>query len=327
MASSKMDAFYDCIDLKEVFDTEEQIIHNLKRRFFNLPIHKMIYYQSNEPVSVDQLNNATSISITQRHSKLNPTGSQQDCLGMTPLHIMACSTAQNIELYRVLIEKYPENLITKDRWGDVPLLYAVWGNAPDEIVQYLVESYKSIYPNHVFDWNGMIVTIFLAAAPLRVIQNLLTVQRESFPDQVVDWDQVFEMITISRRKHTLYSKDIFRLLVKNNMAERISSIGIKKSRDELTDMVNTEVYWGTTLRVWFDGVRSKLVQYEDEYNRLKEATTILELALWKKEMNESNSKKKRKRGVDSDFREQCRIGCRTDIVIEHVLPFLVPGAE
>jgi len=56
-------------------------------------------------------------------SKLDPTGSQQDCLGMTPLHILTCSTVHDLELYRVIVEKYPANLITEDRWGALPLLY------------------------------------------------------------------------------------------------------------------------------------------------------------------------------------------------------------
>ena len=87
MTSGNTYAFYDCKDLEEVFDTDikDQLINALKHRFENLPIHKMIHYQSCVPVSVDQLNDATDIKISQRHSKLNPTGSQQDCLGMTPL--------------------------------------------------------------------------------------------------------------------------------------------------------------------------------------------------------------------------------------------------
>ena len=46
-------------------------------------------------------------------------------------------------------------------------------------------------------------------------------------------------------------------------------------------------------------------------------------------MDESVSNKKRKRieEPDLDFREQCRVSCSADIVIEDVLPFLVPGAE
>ena len=55
------------------------------------------------------LGNAVLRSDQQRSlfSKLDPTGNQQDCLGMTPLHIVACSTVQNLELYQVMVEKYP----------------------------------------------------------------------------------------------------------------------------------------------------------------------------------------------------------------------------
>ena len=76
----------------------------------------MIYYQSYNNITVDQLNNATNMRRGQRRSlrsKLDPSGSQQDCLGMTPLHIMACSTVQSTGLYKALVEKYPENLIAK----------------------------------------------------------------------------------------------------------------------------------------------------------------------------------------------------------------------
>jgi hypothetical protein len=74
-------------------------------------------------------------------SMLDPTGNQQDCLGMTPLHILACSSVHDIELYRLIIENYPTNLITEDRWGALPLLYAFWGASPAEILQFLLESY------------------------------------------------------------------------------------------------------------------------------------------------------------------------------------------
>lgn len=57
----------------------------------------------------------------------NPTGLQQDCLGMTPLHILTCSTVHSLELYQLMIDEYPENLIIKDEWGALPLLYAVGG--------------------------------------------------------------------------------------------------------------------------------------------------------------------------------------------------------
>jgi len=151
--------FHLCTDLLQLFGAEEQLIHSLKHRFDNLPIHKMIYYQSYNNMTVDQLNNATDIRISRRRSKVNPSGSQQDCLGMTPLHIMACSTVQNIELYRVLVNKYPETLVTEDRWGALPLFYAVWGETPDEIIQILAESYLTIYPDYVLKWTSMMQTL------------------------------------------------------------------------------------------------------------------------------------------------------------------------
>ena len=55
--------------------------------------------------------------------------------------------------------KYPANLITEDRWGAVPLLYAFWGAAPAEIVQLLIESYQSLYPGHLFNWTMMVETM------------------------------------------------------------------------------------------------------------------------------------------------------------------------
>jgi len=159
----------------------------LKHRFCNLPIHELIYDQSHHSVSVDQLNEATALRKRVLGSNVNPTGNLRDSLGMTPLHIMACSTVQNIDLYKVLVTKYPDNLTTRDRWGDVPLLYAIWGNAPDEIIQYLVESYQSIHPNFEFDWMNMLRALVSADVQKGVIKNLFSVQRDSFPHQCIDW--------------------------------------------------------------------------------------------------------------------------------------------
>jgi hypothetical protein len=115
-------------------------------------------------------------------------GNQQDCLGMTPLHILACSSMHDLEVYRLIVENYPSNLITEDRWGALPLLYAFWGAAPTEIIQFLLDSYKLFYPNHVFNWTNMVWTIGRTDAPKENIQNLLGVKQMHFPEQPIDWD-------------------------------------------------------------------------------------------------------------------------------------------
>jgi hypothetical protein len=105
-------------DLSRLFGYEANIINELKHRFDGLPVHSVVYYQSYNQ------------GVLQNLIMLNPTGTQQDCLGMTPLHILACSSVHDIKLYRVIIKNYPTNLITEDRWGAIPLLYAFWGAAP-----------------------------------------------------------------------------------------------------------------------------------------------------------------------------------------------------
>ena len=108
------------------------------------------------------------------HSKLDPTGNQQDCLDMTPLHIMACSSVHNIEMYHVIIKKkYPANLITEGRW--VSLLYAFWGAASSEIVQFLVDSYQLLHPNHIFNWTIMMETMGRCDTPKMVALRIFFV--------------------------------------------------------------------------------------------------------------------------------------------------------
>ena len=140
---------YLVLDLQELFgDSNARIIRELQHRFDRLPIHKIVYYQSYNQGVLQNLIAAINTRSCQRRTlrlpiarKLDPTGNQQDCLGMTPLHILACSLVHNLEVYRVIVEKYTTNLITKDRWGALPLLYAFWGAAPAEIIQFLLKSY------------------------------------------------------------------------------------------------------------------------------------------------------------------------------------------
>ena len=119
-------------DLQLLFGSDLEIISALQHRFDGLPIHRIVYYQSYYQgvlqILIAAMNMRSGQSRTLR-SKLDPTGNQQDCLGMTPLHILTCSSVHDLEVYRVIIEKYPANLITEDRWGALPLLYAFGGDA------------------------------------------------------------------------------------------------------------------------------------------------------------------------------------------------------
>jgi hypothetical protein len=178
-------------DLQELFGIyNTTIIFALQHRFLHLPIHRLVYYQSYNENVLQKLIAAINMRSSQRRasrSKLDPTGNQKDCLGMTPLHILACSSVHDIEVYRVIIDNYPANLITEDRWGALPLLYAFWGAAPAEIIQFLIESYQLHYPDHVFNWTMMVKTMGRCDTPKENIENMLQVKQMHFPEQPLDW--------------------------------------------------------------------------------------------------------------------------------------------
>ena len=64
-------------------------------------------------------------------------------------------------------------------------------------------------------------------------------------------------------------------------------------------------------------------------SKLKEATTLLEIALWKMKINEKKSKdvatqsQKKIKTEGTSTRQQCRVTCGADVVIGHVLSYLI----
>jgi len=327
-------AFESCVDLLHIFDTVEAIVNALKIRFDGLPIHGKMYYKSyyNPPMTLEEIRNTI---IIDENGERDPTGLQQDCFGMTPLHILACSTVQCIELYQLMVGMYSGNLIVEDAWGALPLLYAVWGDAPSEIVQFLVNSYQSHYPNHEFDWNTMVITLGRRDAPTTGIQNLLDIQQTLSPMYNIDWDRILGLLAIrpaSRPELTqCASSATLCFLTRCSIATRVNAIGVKHFRDAMADDwmgCDSDYFNG---QVWRAETLTKLEYYESECSRLKESTSLLELALWKARIDESKDcsnfmvgGNKKLKSDQSEFRLQCRISCGADYVIENVFPYLLP---
>ena len=341
-AEIKADAFKDCTCLKQLFGSNRRIVNALKLRFDDLPIHKMIYYQSYNNLTPDQLNTAVSDK--------DATGNQQDCLGMTPLHVLACSSVQNIKLYKLLIEKYPESLITEDRWGAVPLFYAVWGSAPNgtrpekiETIQFLVESHLSLYPDHEFNWTVMMETLGIGDVSSRILSRLHRVQNQSFPNQLVDWNSVLEK-AISFSDFNLspfIAMETFRHIAWNSIRVRVCKFwGVKVWHDQMFEALLEDLSHdgnkAAARRDFLANIHTNLSFCEGEYKKLNEAFTMIELVLWEMRIDdycqETNGKRrssrrnKKIRIDDADIRKQCRMRCGASIsiVVQHVMPFLLP---
>jgi hypothetical protein len=294
-------------DLQQLFGSNASIIWELHHRFDGLPIHRLVYYQSYNQGVLQHLIFAINMRSGQRRtlrSKLDPTGNRQDCLGMTPLHILTCSSVHDIELYRVIIEKYPTNLITEDRWGATPLLYAFWGAAPAEIIQFLLESYTSLYPNHVFNWTMMVETMGRTDTPKENIENMLWMKQLHFPEQPINWGYLLDKF-VQPSQFSFQSTFIERMqfLFMCRFSERMEALAFQVWRDHITNMIYTADYnHNEDNTAILREIQDKLAYFDGEIHRLKQVTSILELALWKLRMNEKipqeeavNAERKEKR--------------------------------
>jgi hypothetical protein len=99
-------------------------------------------------------------------------------------------------------------------------------------------------------------------------------------------------------------------------------------------MIHTATFqWNCDNSVILREIWEKLAHFEDELPKLEEATTILELALWKTRLDESGHKRetaqrlKRVKTDVSDVRRQCQVTCGAYTIIRLVLPFLITGGE
>jgi hypothetical protein len=323
-------------DLQELFgNSEARIIHELQHRFDGLPIHKLVYYLSYHQGVLQNLIDAIITRSCQRRSlrvKLDPTGNQQDCLGMTPLHILACSSVHDLEVYRLIVENYPTNLITEDRWGALPLLYAFWGAAPIEIIDFLLDRYRSLYSDHIFNWTLMVETMGRCDTPKECIENLLLVKQMHFPEQSIDWGYLLSKFAnnSSYRSFSSIFTERMKFLVMCGMSSRVQALPFKVWRDFITHMIQTAVFnHNRGNSAILHRIQDQCTHFEDELPKLKEITSILELALWKMKMNENShhdratQSQKKIKTDDLSVRIQNRVTCGADVVIGHVLPFLI----
>jgi hypothetical protein len=242
----------------------------------------------------------------------------------------------NLEVYRVIVEKYPANLITEDRWGALPLLYAFWGAAPVEIIQFLLGSYKSLYPGYEFNWTMMVETMGRCDTPKEIIENLLCVRQMHFPEQPLDWEYLLNKFAqpSNCNFHGAPFQECMQFLFICGMSERVEALPFKVWRNHITIMIRTANFnWNGNNSDILREIRSKLDHFEDKLPQLKEVTTILELALWKMRMNEKIPEEKpshchKKVKTDkSSIRRQCRVTCGADVVIRLVLPYIMTVAD
>jgi hypothetical protein len=203
-------------------------------------------------------------------------------------------------------------------------LYAFWGAAPAEIIQFLLDSYQSLYPNHVFNWTMMVETMGRCDTPKESIENLLLVKQMHFPEQTIDWEYLLDQFALpSKVSFTTIFTERMQFLVMCGMSESVEALAFKVWRESILNMIcAADFKWEKDNFHIIQGIRARVANFEDEYLTLKEITTILELTLWKLRMNASQLQKKTKTDGLS-IQRQSRITCGAGVIIRHVLPYLI----
>ena len=108
----------------------------------------LCYYHRHQSVGTITLG-----QLSAEVNKYEPTKLiSQDCLGMTPLHIIVSSGKHEIELYELLIEKCSNALIIQDKWSKTPLKYALLSEAPLNVVNYLLGKHCKKWEQVQFDF-------------------------------------------------------------------------------------------------------------------------------------------------------------------------------
>ena len=149
---------------------------------------------------------------------------------------------------------------------------------------------------------------------------------------------------IFRRCERLSTVDLI-----GDIHETISSLGLKQWQQEMNDLLGSvnqnllnDEQKASSINLWLASVHTKIDHFRIEHNSLlKEALSLLELALWKvkidehaeccvhlapakkAKMTEFQVNRKRDSELTSiDDRISCRLECGANVVIENVLPFL-----
>jgi hypothetical protein len=214
---------------------------------------------------------------------LDPTDNQQDCLGMTPLHILTCSSVHSLELYHLIIEKYPSNLITEDRWGRCHCSMHF-----GELHQ--LRSYISFLRAII----QFILATYLTETIGRTDTPKECVKQMHFPDQPIDWEYLFgKFAQPSDFSFPSPFSERVKFLVICGMSERVETLAFKVWRDHITNVIHSAEFQyfdssGNQNQNIISRIKAKVTHFEAELPKLKEVTLILELALWKLRINEKS---------------------------------------
>jgi hypothetical protein len=286
-------AFGYCFKLHEKFPDYYDLVNALKTRFDNLPLHKLCYYQSYHPT-------ATTINalVDVIKSDSSVRKKREDCLGMTPLHILGLSKKQEPELYQLLVERYPGDILIRDAWGCLPIYYVCLSDAPIKIVRYFLAMHRAVFPKTKLERTQVIDSfsiLFVSVDVLRcVILWTIADRLESLGHR--DWkiDILHKVDQIPDGGRRAWKE-------KERQIALIHDMLALYEQKEVASLLELSA-WKAKLSL--AGERLGIEKYDDA--------------------EESNDKKSSIPRMTDEIRRSCRINSGSELIISNVLPFIFP---
>jgi hypothetical protein len=322
---------------------------SLRNRFDGLPLHRICYYHSHDPAEV-AIRNLSSELGTQSSSISRASRGNIDCVGMTPLHILACSTKHHLDMYQMLISRYPEHLIIEDVWHDIPLLYLLWGQAPPHIVEFVANSMIEYQHEYIIDWGKMIETLCTGLAPFASIDYLLEMNQLYFPNQPlqdVDWNGMVRILCTKAKASEEHINEF--IMHYGDFLSKLEQIPLQLSKEEKLGFKSWWLRIGISSRLSLLGKQSVAWQREieslinscptgasertvkrrfhlmtiilrklDVYETVAQMW-VLELALWKSKLEYCS-------GIEvqsKSSRALCHYTSGADVIIPNVVEYLI----
>ena len=323
----------------------------LRNRFDGLHLHRTCYYHSHDSAEVAICNLSAELGA-QSSSMSRASRGETDCIGMTPLHILACSTKHHMALYELILRRYPDHLIVEDVWGEIPLLYALWGRAPRNIVEFLATSMKEYHPTYNINWEKMVGTLCTGLAPIASVEYLIEMNRSLFPTfqllQDIDWNSMVKVLCIEAKaseEHVTSFVTQYR-----DVLEELEQVSLQLAREVKfgfkrwwmrIGISNRLVLIGREKAEWQQEIESLILkcptgmsESRDMKKRLILMKTILrklvmyetvaqmwvlELALWKAKIEESQNPEDRR---CKSYRSRCQYTSGADVIIPNVMAYL-----
>ena len=290
-------------------------------RFDELPLHEHCYYYRPQHRAEQTMDCTTPKWFNEEVGRLPAHGLQQDCFGMTPLHVLLCSSAGcDVRVCQCMIEKYPGAMLIEDKWGEVPLVYALLGEAPIEVIHFLLDTHMQRWQAMPFDFGGMILRLATKrGTSADYVRDVIRAQRTHHRALEIDWHRIVDELIRARRDIPIR---MFSVLVEASVSKRSicmsegHRIEVDARLHEISVLTGVEIEDEVNIQ-YYEEIRNMVTSYVRlHHGQLKEAITILELALWKT-MICSNV-------IDQESRSECRTagGRCFEVVIKNVLAFL-----